>query len=217
MINNIVAAISSFFANFVSGALPFVQTHAILLGCAISGDILVAVGIIIESWPPKNRKELAALIFVFGGVIMSALFTVALFVFDEGISGVQKSKIATLDARLAARVLSNAQISELRKTLEPFGSHTFTMNTYWDANEPLSITRQIGNDVLLADGWQFVRPTGYLIGVIVGIQVYKPKDDPGGEAAAKALVAGLDDAGIDASLRPNAGIAHIDIEVGIKP
>ena len=48
----------------------------------------------------------------------------------------------------------------------------------------------------------------------------EPQNEPeriDGEGAARALVGGLQNVGIDAKLLPNAGIPEMDIEVGIKP
>lgn len=97
---------STFFHSFISGELEPFRWHAILLGVAVLGEVLVATGIILESWPPKSVRGWVGLIFVFVGVVISAIFTIALFVFDEGLSGAQQATIASLDRQIAPRRLS---------------------------------------------------------------------------------------------------------------
>jgi hypothetical protein len=84
---------NTFFVEFTSGELTLSFWHPFLLFTAVFGDVLVAVGVIIESWPPKDTKAKIGLGSVFFGVIISAAFTLFLFVFDEGISGALQSKI----------------------------------------------------------------------------------------------------------------------------
>lgn len=91
-----MAAISTFLDNFSSGQLPPFQTHAVLLGGAIAAEILVAIGILLESPKEKTFREWFGLVFVFGGVVISATFTIGLFVFDEGISTAQQTRITAL-------------------------------------------------------------------------------------------------------------------------
>jgi hypothetical protein len=88
---------NSFFSEFASGSLHSPFWHPFLLFTALFGDVLVAAGVIIESWPPKDIKAKVGLGFVFFGVIISAGFTLFLFVFDEGISGAQQEKIFALE------------------------------------------------------------------------------------------------------------------------
>jgi hypothetical protein len=103
---------SAYFNAFVNGDLEPTSTHFWLLAGAIFGSLVVAAGIALEAnWPLSRMKprELAGITFVFFGVGIEALFTLALFMFDEGLSSsqqkaisAQQSRIAELDAKTSA-------------------------------------------------------------------------------------------------------------------
>jgi hypothetical protein len=95
--------ISSYFSAFQHGDLEPTFTHMWLLAGAIIGSLIVAGGIALEShWPitRMKRREIVGLTFVFFGVGLEALFTLALFIFDEGISGAQQSTIASQQSEI---------------------------------------------------------------------------------------------------------------------
>lgn len=102
---------STFFNAFVSGELSPLLTHAILLGGAIAAEFAVAAGIILESPKNKTFREWLGLGLVFGGVLISSIFTISLFVFDEGVSDTQRSelKVAELQLADAVKTAANAQ------------------------------------------------------------------------------------------------------------
>jgi hypothetical protein len=104
---------ATIFNKFASGKLDSTFWHSILLFGAILGDVLVAGGVILESWPPKDRRAWIGLGPVFFGVIMSATFTVLLFVFDEGISNVQSVKIAELNWQAATLQFENLTLQRV--------------------------------------------------------------------------------------------------------
>ena len=116
--------ISSFFKAFQHGDLEPTVTHFWLLAGAIVGSIVVAAGIALEAhWPISRMKlrELAGIIFVFFGVAVEALFTIALFMFDEGISSkqqgtisAQQEKIIALETELAPRNWTKEQFDALQ-------------------------------------------------------------------------------------------------------
>lgn len=130
---------STFFSGFVSGELDSAFWHSILLFTAILGDVFVAGGVILESWPPKDRKAWVGLGLVFFGVIISAAFTVFLFVFDEGITGAQQSTIITLETTLSPRVVEQARAGQV---LAKFSDIKFIIFSNSDS-EPIRTAAQI--------------------------------------------------------------------------
>ena len=97
----------SYISTFFSGSVDPFWPHFILLGCAIIGGIAVGLGIIMES-----EKWSLATILVVIGVATEAVFTIMLFLFDEGISSAQQSRITDLDTQLVART---KELLEVRK------------------------------------------------------------------------------------------------------
>jgi hypothetical protein len=78
----------SYISTFFSGSIDPFWPHFILLGGAIIGGSAVGFGIIMES----EKWSLATIVVVIG-VVTEAIFTILLFLFDEGISSAQKSTI----------------------------------------------------------------------------------------------------------------------------
>jgi hypothetical protein len=78
--------------------------HSVLLGGAIIGGVLVGVGILMES----EKWSLAAIL-VLIGITVEPIFTIGLFVYDEGLSRAQQSTIES----------QNAQIISLRTQSAP--------------------------------------------------------------------------------------------------
>jgi len=97
------ATANNFMSAFLNGDLNHNRAHAWLLGIAIVAEFIVAAGIILESWKPESPRQWIGLVFVFGGVAISAIFTIALFVFDEGIGEQQKSRIDKQQATISAQ------------------------------------------------------------------------------------------------------------------
>ncbi len=97
----IITTISSFIADFSSGRLDELSTHWVLIGIIAGAEVSLGVGIWIES--PKNKSFLQWLgvALVLAGCIVSALFTVFLLIFDEGISRDQRAKIIVLETQIA--------------------------------------------------------------------------------------------------------------------
>jgi hypothetical protein len=90
--------ITSIFNAFIHGEIDPVPVHVVLIGGAILAEIAIARGIVLESKPPEERtkREKWGIRFVLCGVVFSALFTIFLFVFDEGISNRQTGEIIAL-------------------------------------------------------------------------------------------------------------------------
>jgi hypothetical protein len=84
-----------------------------LLGVAVAGSIAVAVGIIFEFPETPSRKQRIATRLVIIGVTVEAIFTVLLFIFDEGISTAQQSKIISLETQIAPRTLDKSQFDAI--------------------------------------------------------------------------------------------------------
>lgn len=91
-----MAAIATDVSAFLSGELEPFWPHFVLLSVSIVSSFAVAAGIILES--PKYSESIHRIAnkLVIGGVAVEALCTIGLFVFDEGISGAQQSRIAEL-------------------------------------------------------------------------------------------------------------------------
>jgi hypothetical protein len=87
-------AISSFVHSFLSGDIDSDSVHVWLLGSSFVAEIVVGVGILLES-KFKTWKERAAAACVMGGIVAGFAATFLLFVFDEAISSAQRAKIET--------------------------------------------------------------------------------------------------------------------------
>jgi hypothetical protein len=100
MIGIKIATITSIFNAFIHGELDPLPVHVVLIGIAILAEIAVARGIVLEAPPPEKRskREKWGIRLVLWGVILSALFTILLFVFDEGISNRQQARIIVLES-----------------------------------------------------------------------------------------------------------------------
>ena len=113
--------LSTFISAFVAGKLNSVLTHIVLLGGAIVAEFMVAVGIILEAPKVKTRRERMGMVLVLGGVSVSAILAIALFVFDEGIS-------RALEKRAGPRLLEADSIHRIIDTLKPFGPHAYDLS-----------------------------------------------------------------------------------------
>jgi hypothetical protein len=82
-----------------AGDLESDHTHTVLLFMTIAAEFAVAAGIILESEWPKHWRQWTGMGLVIGGVVISAIATVALFRFDEALSTKQQEKIIALDTQ----------------------------------------------------------------------------------------------------------------------
>jgi hypothetical protein len=158
----VIKAISSLVAEFTDGSsFDAVETHEWLIGVCIAGSLAVGFGILLESWPPKSLKAKIAMGLVIGGVVVEALFTILLFVFDEGISSsqqkvisAQQSKIIALETRLAPRIISEAQKLELIAKLKSFdGGLEFDAAVEIHDNEQVQLLSSL-MDILTKAAWK---------------------------------------------------------------
>jgi hypothetical protein len=120
------AAMYSYISQFFGGTLDPTWPHAVLIAGSIVGGALVGLGVILEA--PKIFSVPVAAVFV--GVVIEAACTLALFGFDEGISGAQQSKIIALETRIAPRVLTTAQCQGIVDSLGPFAGKKVRVTTY---------------------------------------------------------------------------------------
>ena len=197
-------------------------THALLLGGDVLATVVVGWGILWEApEQPKHRHEIAKW-FVILGIAFETVCSISLFLYDESISHQQQSKIIALEARLAARSLTDDQIAEMTAHLKPFAPQEFAVVTYPSDQEAVHISEQI-RSVLVKAGWIDKPYGGVLIGVVAGVTPLFDNRTPSVELAAIALVDALNANHIDAA---SGGVgpptnepvnSRITIEVGIKP
>ena len=89
----------------LSGTSDETVTHRVLIWASLTGEVLVAVGILLEIEPPLSSKKILSFAAVIIGVIVSAAGTLLLLNFDEAISSAQQSTISA----------QNVEISDLEK------------------------------------------------------------------------------------------------------
>lgn len=118
----------SYARGFVSGGLDPLWPHVVLLSVSVLASVAVAVGIIFER--PKYSSSIHRVAFwlIVGGVAIEALCTIFLFVFDEGISGAQQSKIIALETKLAPRTLTNEESATLVEKLKRFSPQQYALS-----------------------------------------------------------------------------------------
>ncbi|HWG68719.1 MAG TPA: hypothetical protein VN692_04800 [Steroidobacteraceae bacterium] len=103
-----IAAILAYFSAVWAGEATPGWPHAILLFISIGGAAVCAVGIVFEAEKRKSHPlHRIAEKLVIWGVVIEALCTISLFVFDERISNAQESKIVELE-QLTARAIKTA-------------------------------------------------------------------------------------------------------------
>jgi len=93
--------ISTYFNAFISGDLNSYWTHLWLLGGIFLFEVIVGVGIILEVTLPMTSRQIIATGMVVGGILFGIMLTLGLFVFDEGVSSAQQSKIIALETQLS--------------------------------------------------------------------------------------------------------------------
>ena len=208
-------------AVFDGTAEPF-WLHFILILVSVAASFGVAGGIILESPKYSSAIHRVATWLVIGGVAIEALCMVSLFVFDEAISSAQQLKIISLEERLAARRLSDKQVSNMTDRLKPFAPQTFQIIPYWKNPESLYIANRIA-DVLIKAGWEIDNPKVFttLVGVLTGVIVSTDKDAPPNIREARdELIAALKHNGVESyadEFIETPPSSRINMQVGIKP
>jgi hypothetical protein len=99
---------------FTSGGLEPFWPHFSLLFISVIASFSVGAGIIFESPKYSASVHQVATCLVIWGVVIEAVCTIFLFVFDEGISGSQQSKIIALETQIAARPFDKSQFDAFK-------------------------------------------------------------------------------------------------------
>jgi hypothetical protein len=127
------AVILTYASKIGSGELSAGWPHFWLLSISVLASFMVGAGILLER-PEYSAFHKIAFWLVIVGIAVEACCTIFLFVFDEGISNAQQSKIADLDTQLIARTkellavrrqtadrsLSDEEQKSLTNALSPF-------------------------------------------------------------------------------------------------
>jgi hypothetical protein len=216
----------------ISNLLEIDLPHAVLIGGGVIGSVFVATGIIKEA-----DKWSFAMLLVVIGVTIEAIFTIALFIYDEGISHEQQAiiryqndKIITLETRLAPRSFSAEQQREISAKLKPFAGQHFSGQVASSVPDawPLWLLLEAA---LRGAGW--IRdppmglttgdpPAGIPVAPNEGVVIFVPKDDiPSIGPAADALSIELRKVGVAAAVFHDIGAQTrakiMVIEIGMKP
>ncbi len=192
------------------------------------GDVLstiaVGFGIVWESGPSDVRKVADRL--VLWGIVAETLCSVALFTFDEGISRSQQSKIATLEARIAPRLLKESAQNELTAKLvgteKQVGTVTASPSlpeSEWFARVLTAPLKAAGWDMTVVPGSALptiLQPTGVVIEYRVDL-TSTPQARPQTVEAANRLAAALNDVGIDATATPGLMPMPMTMQIIITP
>ena len=149
-----MAAMLTYVRAFISGDLEPFWPHVVLLSLAVLASIAVGAGIIFERprYPPAVHR--VAFWLVVAGIAIEAICTIFLFVFDEGISNSQQSKIITLERRLAPRHLSGDPKDKFIAQMKEFSGTKFVISTA-GASEPETFAIEVA-DALKIAGWEWV-------------------------------------------------------------
>jgi hypothetical protein len=218
----------TYVSRFLSGDLEPFWPHVTLLSLAVLSSIAVGGGIIFErpKYPPSIHR--VAFWLVVGGIAVEAVCTIFLFVFDEGISDAQQSKIIALEMRIASRDLSPYQQKRITSKISSFVGQPYTLAV---SGDPESVHFLPTVDAILKDaGWiKLPPPAGGLllpdgtasIAVKSKVVVLVPADKQS-ELGPKAIefVKALEDEDIAASAGFDPKVYNsntIEITVGSKP
>jgi hypothetical protein len=189
--------------------------HIYLLGGAALATAMVGFGIIWESGPLEVREIAHRL--VIWGIIIETLCSVALFTFDEGLSGAQQAKIIALERRIAPRNLSPSQQKEIADSLRQFSDVQFIVQSYSIDVEGHRLQDQI-EKMLVASGFRPL-PRGSGLSsdpLIIGVKVLS---NEAGDPLAAAVCAALKAKDIEcttAGPRVAGGLKTIAVWVGVK-
>jgi hypothetical protein len=158
----------TYVSRFISGGLEPFWPHVFLLSSSVLASIAVGAGIIFER--PKYSPSVHRIAFwlIVGGIVVEATCTIFLFVFDEGTSDAQQSKIIVLETRLAEflepRKLSQGQKDRIIQAIKQFPPVSFVVMTVPE-EEPWELVLEIST-TLKDNGWKwepFPEGAGYLV------------------------------------------------------
>jgi len=109
-----IMAIPSLWDGVLSGTSNEAGTHRVLIWGSLAGEVLVAVGILLEIEHPLNLKKILSFAAVIVGVILGAAGTLLLLKFDEAISLAQQDTISKQQSTIIG--LDKALLNEQRIT-----------------------------------------------------------------------------------------------------
>jgi hypothetical protein len=215
---------------FTSGGFEPFWPHFVLLSVSVFSSFAVAAGILLERPRYSETVHKVAKLLVAGGVAVVALCTIALFVFDEGISRLQQSEIIALEKSIASRPFSVDEAVKKSKELALFAGTSVDMYVFPNGTaDTLPLSSSI-EDMLFHASWDVANlsvATGaqYYVGVSVHVDPdASEKDKKAHDALVKALAfLGPDP---DPNMRPAAGAfsspptrpkSPISVFVGTKP
>lgn len=229
-----IAAIHPIAIRFLAGELDPDWTHAVLIGGAILAEFAVAAGIILEAPKEKGIREWMGLVLVLGGVVVSAVFTILLFVFDEGISRTQQSDIGqlrlhaaqleqsnlALEQEIQPRDLNDKEISDIVAALAPFKGQSVRVQSYVGDTEGhrllYALAHALGAAGLKVDVGYWMPDLSPQMLFLLGVEVDAP-------AADSALATALRDAlaktriGTRHEWYPVTWADEVTVHIGVKP
>lgn len=144
---------------FISGGLEPFWPHFWLLSVSVLASLGVGAGIVLEQPQYSPSVHRAATWLVIVGVIIEATCTIFLFVFDEGISSAQQSKIIALELRLAPRKIGNP--ASMIEKLKPFSGTPFDIGIQPDS-EAFGMLDQL-LPILQGAGWIWKPASGPVV------------------------------------------------------
>lgn len=154
-----IIAIPSLWGAVLSGVSDEGSTHTALIWTSLVGEVLVAIGILLEIQRPLNLKKVLSFAAVIIGVILGAAGTLLLLKFDEAISllqqrtiSAQNSTIIGLERKIAPRDLDDSQVESVASKIKQFSGMHFDLAMNQDL-ESMRLLDRIEN-ALLSAGWQ---------------------------------------------------------------
>jgi hypothetical protein len=207
----------TYLSDFPSGTADPFWPHVILLSVSVVASFAVGAGIIFEAPKYSEFVHRVAIGLIIAGVVIEAACTIFLFVFDEGISSAQQSKIIALETKLAPRTLSDSEVAEIAATLHRFSAPEFTIGSY--GGEAAALAARL-RTLLEKAGWAWYERIFQMVPLAgtTGIQVWARSQSS--RDAARPLVDALNGKFIEATLLPdrpdNPSELKIEIIVGSK-
>jgi hypothetical protein len=110
----IIAAALTYVSILLSGEVSPFWRHVCLLSFSVAASVAVGAGIIFER--PKYSPSVHRVAFwlVVVGIAVEAVCTIFLFVFDEGISHAQQSKIISLEEYISGRRMTKGEFDAIQ-------------------------------------------------------------------------------------------------------
>ncbi len=138
----------------------------------VAATIGVIVGVYLEGDQFDKETQQRGWRILVRSLAVDTLFTILIFGTDGWISSIQRGEIIALEDRLAARTLSDTQVSAIAEKLKAFGGQEFDIVTYWKNPEALGLANRL-YDALLKAGWKYDKPPNgeFLLGVETGIDL----------------------------------------------